>query len=117
VIAIERELSRVREELERMQGRTRVLADLTALTTTDLTISEIHNYRAEDAPTLATRTRRAFEDSCAALQSTGGNLLVATAALVVWLPVLAVLALLAYAIYRSQRRTLGKTTPSVAPKP
>lgn len=58
-IAIERELSRVREELERMQGRMRVLADLTSLTTAELTITEIHHYKPEDAPTLATRVRRA----------------------------------------------------------
>ncbi len=55
VIAIERELSRVREELERMQGRMRVLADLTSLTTVQLSIEEIKDYEPPQSPTLATR--------------------------------------------------------------
>lgn len=91
VIAIERELSRVREEIERMQGRMRVLTDLTSLTTVTLTINEIKNYEPPQAPTLATRIRRAFGGSIDAMQDLGEGLLVAAAALVPWLPLLALL--------------------------
>jgi len=92
VIAIERELTRVREELERMQGRMRVLADLTLLTTVNLTLREIHNYQPADAPTLAKRVDRGFQDSLESLTATGANIVVTSATLAPWLPVLAVIA-------------------------
>ena len=81
VVAIERVLSRVREELERMQGRLRLLADLTAMTTVNLAITEIRNYEPPQSPTFATRVRRAFGGSIDSLQSTGEHTAVAGAAL------------------------------------
>ncbi|MBL9122433.1 MAG: DUF4349 domain-containing protein, partial [Planctomycetaceae bacterium] len=96
VIAIERELSRVREEIERMQGRLRVLADLTSLTTVTLSIKEIRDYVPPEAPTLATRIGRSFGGSLESLRTFGENLLIGGAALVPWLPLLAVGAAVAY---------------------
>ena len=108
VIAIERELSRVREELERMQGRMRVLSDLSSMTTVELSVAEIKNYEPEDAPTLATRVRRSFDASLSALGSTGADLLVLGAALLVWLPILAVLLFAFWIFIRRQfRRSHG----------
>lgn len=49
ILAIEREIARVRGEIERAEGRLNVLKDLTALSTVTLTIEEIKNY--EPAPT------------------------------------------------------------------
>jgi hypothetical protein len=103
VIAIERELSRVRGELEHMQGRMRVLADLTALTTVELAITEVHDYKPLEAATLATRLRRTFEDSLETLGATGANLLVVLAAIVPWLPLVALAVGAGYAIWRTQR--------------
>ncbi|MEX0677649.1 MAG: DUF4349 domain-containing protein [Pirellulales bacterium] len=107
VIAIERELSRVREELERMQARLRVLIDLTSLTTVELSIIEIHNYQPPEAPTLATRVRRSFEGSLAALRSAGEGLLVAGVAIAPWLPVIVVGLCPAYFVIRRARRSRG----------
>lgn len=90
VMAIERELSRVREEIERMQARLRLLTDLVSMTTIELTIVEIRDYQPPEAPTLATRIRRSFEGSLAALQSTGEGLLIGAVAAAPWLPVIAV---------------------------
>lgn len=104
VIAIERELSRVREELERMQGRLRVLADLTSMTTVEVTIVEIRDYEPTDAPTLATRVRRSFAGSAATLISAGEGLLLAGVAAAPWLPVLAVVLAPAYLGLRRARR-------------
>ncbi len=87
VIAIERELSRVREELERMQGRMRVLQDLTSLTTVELTIVEIRDYEPPQAPTLATRIRRTFLASISALRMAGEAALLAAVGITPWLPV------------------------------
>jgi hypothetical protein len=103
VIAIERELSRVREELERMQGRMRVLADLTSLTTVDLSIVEIRDYEPPQAPTLATRVRRAFEGSLYALQTTGEAVLLATVATGPWLPLAALIVSPTYLFVRRRR--------------
>lgn len=116
VIAIERELSRVREELERMQARLRVLVDLTSLTTVELSIIEIRDYRPPEAPTLATRVRRSFEASLAALRSAGEGLLIAAVAVAPWLPVLAVVLCPAYfALRRARRpRAAGRQGPGEA---
>lgn len=104
VIAIERELSRVREELERMQGRMRVLADLTSLTTVDLSILEIRDYRPPQAPTLATRIRRTFSDSLDSLQSASEAVLLAAVASGPWLPLAAIVISPAYWFVRRRRR-------------
>lgn len=105
VIAIERELSRVREEVERLEGRLRMLVDLTSLTTVTLSIQEIRGYEPAEAPTLATRINRSFGGSLDSLRILGENLLISAAALVPWLPVLAVLAGIAYWILRKLARS------------
>jgi len=46
ILAVEREVSRVREELERMEGKMRVLQDLTALATVTLHADEIKDLLA-----------------------------------------------------------------------
>jgi hypothetical protein len=114
VIAIERELSRVREELERMQGRMRVLADLTSLTTVDLSIVEIRNYQPAEAPTLATRIRRTFDGSLDALQAAGEATLLAAVAAGPWLPITALALSPAWWLTRRRKRLpAGKTTEAV----
>jgi hypothetical protein len=107
VIAIERELSRVREELERMQAKLRVLVDLTSLTTVELAIVEIRDYQPPESPTLATRLRRTFEDSLSALQSAGEGLLIGVAAMTPWFPVLALGVCPLYLIVRRVRKGRG----------
>ena len=106
VIAIERELSRVREELERMQGRMRVLADLTTLTTVDLTVVEIKGYQPAESPTLAIRARRALEQSLTALRTGGEDLLVAAVAAAPWLGLLAIVGVPGYFAARRVVRRL-----------
>jgi hypothetical protein len=69
VLTVERELSRVREEIERMQGRLRVLTDQTTLTTVEITIREMQNYEPPQSPTFAKRIGRAFSDSTTAIIS------------------------------------------------
>lgn len=105
VLAVERELSRVREEIERLEGRLRVLQDLTALTTINLTVDEIRNYVPAEAASLGTRIRRTFVGSLDALRTTGERLLIVCVALVPWLAViLPPVLLLAILIRRGLRR-------------
>jgi hypothetical protein len=110
VIAIERELSRVREELERMQGRMRVLADLTSMTTVRLAISETRHYEPAEAPSLATRLRRALEGSVDSLRAAAESTLVNATAALPWLAVLSIAGML---IYLPLRRRLMSRRESV----
>jgi hypothetical protein len=89
ILAVERELSRVRGEIERMQGRLQALTNLTTLATVTLTVSEIKNYVPAQAPTLGTRVERTFAASLVALQSFGEAVLIAAVAIVPWIPLLA----------------------------
>lgn len=90
ILQVEREISRVREEIERLEGRMRVLADLTTLATIRLSVEEIPNYVPEEAPTYATRVRRAWSGSIRSLVTTAENVSIAAVALAPWIPILIV---------------------------
>ncbi len=109
VVAIERELSRVREELERMQGRMRVLSDLTSLTTVELTVVEIRGYQPPQAPTLATQIRRTWTGSLAALESAGKACLLGTVAIAPWLPLAAIVVTPAVLVIRRISRRVARS--------
>jgi len=100
VLTVERELSRVREEIERVEGRLRVLADLTSLATVHLNVTEVKDYVPEEAPSYATRVRRAFQSSLDALVSTAQAVSIAIVALSPWLAVLLVVALVLWLMAR-----------------
>ena len=55
VLNVEKELSRVREEIERFQGRLRLLTDLTTLSTVTVTLEELRDYAPPTAPSFGTR--------------------------------------------------------------
>jgi hypothetical protein len=55
LFAVERELSRVRLEIEQMEGRRRFLADQVALSTVTITISEQTTFIPAEKPTLGSR--------------------------------------------------------------
>ncbi len=63
ILAVEREVDRVRESIEQMEGRMRVLDELTALTTVNLSVEELKDYVPEEAVTYATRVSRAWNAS------------------------------------------------------
>jgi len=105
VLTVERELSRVREEMERMEGRLRLLANLTSLTTINIVVEEIKNYFPEQAPTFTRRVARSFEGSMLSLRRTGENLAIALVALLPWVLVLCVLGIpVVWGLRKSLRR-------------
>jgi len=104
VLAVERELSRVRGEIEQAQGRLRMLKDVTELTTVTVSVTEIKNYVPEEAPTYMTRLRRAFTSSTAAAVATAQTLSLVAVALVPWLPVPLVLVLAIVLLRRLRRK-------------
>lgn len=87
VIALEAELSRVREEIERMQGRLRYLNDRVQLTTVDITAYERLDYRPPES-TFSGRVAQTLAVSLDNLKLVGEGLLLAIVALAPWLAVL-----------------------------
>lgn len=83
VLALETELSRVREEIERMQGRLRYLNDRVTLTTVEITASERTDYQPPQA-TLAGRIRNTFWLSLDNLRQFAEELLIAITAIAPW---------------------------------
>jgi len=100
VLGIERELSRVREEIERMEGRMRVLADLTSMTTVTLRVREVQHFIPEEATTFGDRVRRAFSNSLWAMRTGGESFLVMLAGAAPWIALLAIPVAVAIRIVR-----------------
>jgi len=95
ILTVEREIARVRGEIEQMEGRLRVLTDLSSLTTVNLTVEEIKDYVPQENPTYAVRLARAWGGSLSSLGEAGEDLSIATAAALPWIvvfviPVLAI---------------------------
>ena len=85
VLDVERELSRVRGEIEQLEGRLRVLNDLTTLTTVEIRVHEVKDYVPEEAAGYGTQVRRALESSTSGLVSTGRTISIAIVAALPWL--------------------------------
>jgi len=88
VLTLEREITRVRGEVEQLQGRLHVLDSVTAMSTVNLEISEIKEFVPGEPVSYRTRVRGAWEDSLAALLSIGQSLSVMLVALSPWVGVL-----------------------------
>ncbi len=84
VLEIERELARVREEIERREGQLRVLADRSALATITIRCREQEQYTPPAAPTLVSRVTNTWSASLTSLRFVGENLLVVFVALIPW---------------------------------
>jgi hypothetical protein len=108
VLSVERELSRVRGEIEQMEGRKRVLTDLAALSTIQLSIEEIKGYVPEEGADYRTRVRRAFDTSVRALFTAGTELSIFAVVLAPWAAVLAVPAILVLLVLAAWRRARRK---------
>lgn len=104
ILAVERELSRVRGEVEEAQGRLRLMKDVTELTTITLSVTEIKNYVPEQAATYLTRVRRTWSNSIAALMVMCQGLSLLAVALAPWLAPLLILGLLFLVVRRLRRR-------------
>lgn len=63
LIEVEKELARVREEIERMEGRKRYLTDMTALATIDIYVAEVKNYVPEQAASFSDRIDNAWSSA------------------------------------------------------
>jgi hypothetical protein len=90
VLAVERELMRVRGEIEQGEGRQRLLDDRVALATVILRAREVKDYFPEESATYLTRARRALVNSTSLLTTTVQDLSIAAVALLPWLAALGI---------------------------
>ncbi len=116
VLQVERELTRVRGEIEQLQGTLRVLANLSSLTTVNLSIREREDYNPPPpiAPSFATTVSRTFEKSLNLLIELGKALVLIVVALSVWLPLVALAALVLFLMVRRSTRPQPHPRPTPA---
>jgi len=113
-LAVRRELNQVREDIDRTQGRLKLIANLTDLTTVSITVRERQKYVPEkgpepvEVPTFGRRIGRAFNDSVAALVDLGEGLVVILAALLPWLPLILAIGIPAFIVMRRQLRAAAQ---------
>jgi len=103
ILLVEKEISRVRGEIEQAQGRIRVLSNLSSLTTITLTMREIKNYVPPRPTTFASEVARSFSSSLQSLVDAGKSLLLLLVVLAPWLLVAALFALPARVLWRRNR--------------
>ncbi|MFO0959003.1 MAG: DUF4349 domain-containing protein [Isosphaeraceae bacterium] len=110
VLAVEKELARVRGEIEQLEGSLRLLTNLSSLTTITITITQRRDYNPPAAPDFATRIGRTFADSLETLRKTGEAVVLTLVAIAPWIPVLLVAALMLWAArYLLGRRRATRT--------
>jgi hypothetical protein len=118
ILKVEHEISRVRGEIEQMEGRLRMIDNLSSLTTVSVTMQEIKNYVPAQAPTFSNRVARTFGNSTDALVNFGEGVVLFSVAVAPWLPLIAVAVLLLYiggnvVSRRIASRSGVKATPTV----
>jgi hypothetical protein len=88
LLAFRKQITDVREQIERIQARLTTLSRLTAMTTIDVAMSEDRPYVPPSAPTFGTSLGRTFWDSVEALEALGKGLVLFLVAIAPWLPLI-----------------------------
>jgi hypothetical protein len=105
VLAVEKELARVRGEIEQMEGRQRLLDDLVALSTVTLYVDEIKDFFPDETASYATRMRQSLQRSVTSLVTLLADLSILLVAALPWLAILLVpLAIVVLALRRRRRQ-------------
>jgi hypothetical protein len=89
VLAVERELARVRGEIESAEGRMRVLDNQVSLATLTLDVNVASVYEPPVAPTFTDRVASTFKGSLTTMRTAGEGLVLAGVAVGPWVVVLA----------------------------
>ena len=102
ILKIDSELSRVRGEIEQLQGRLRMLDNLSSLTTISLLVNERENFQPPPpfAPDFEFRRKRAFWDSWKKIQESAEALVVSGVGLLPWIPIYLIGLLLGWLLLR-----------------
>jgi len=116
ILAVEKELSRVRGEAEQMEGRLRFLANRTELSTITIEAMEWKDYKPPVAATFQTEVGRTFFRSYESLVAFGKWFLLVLVALAPWTPLIVLGLFVLRWLFRSGRswtrsRSVVTTTP------
>jgi hypothetical protein len=84
VLQVEKEISRIREEIEQIEGRLRFLTNQTDLSTITVTINEVKEFRPVGPPSLSTDVKRAFTESVGQLGDVARGILIGVIAILPW---------------------------------
>lgn len=84
VLQVEKEISRIREEIEQIEGRLRFLTNQTDLSTITVTINEVKEFRPAGPPSLSTDVKRAFTESVGQLGDVARGILIGVIAILPW---------------------------------
>lgn len=103
IIVVEKELSRVRETIERMEGQLRYLGDQTSLATVRITARQEQNYVASQASTFAEKVTNAWSTSWNRLQDFGQGFVLWSIGALPYVVVLAVLMVLLWVGWKTFR--------------
>jgi hypothetical protein len=106
ILKVRAELTQVRTEIDRLEGRLSALTQLTALTTLDVYVHDRHTYVPPEAATYGTTIERTFFGSIELLVRFGKGAFLVIVAIVPWLPLIAVLAVLLWLVVRRSSRAL-----------
>jgi Domain of unknown function (DUF4349) len=120
ILSVEREIARVRGEIETVQGRLKYLADRTALSTVTIEASEIKDYQPPVVASFPTQLSRTFWNSVENLLAFGRGLLLVVVALAPWVPFIAVGLVVVMLLIRmggrsSRKKQAPVTMPTRAP--
>lgn len=103
LLEVEREVARVREEIERHEGKLRLWDKQVAMSTVELSLFTRQIYFAAAPPTLGEKVESTLGESFGALVSLGQGLILLATLLLPWLLPLALVGLLVRAIIRRIR--------------
>lgn len=92
ILAVERELSRVRGEIEQLQGRVKLLANQTELTTITVSMTEVQQLIPTHGTSFGSEVARTFNESVRVMQAAGKGITLAVVALSPWLLLMLVIA-------------------------
>jgi hypothetical protein len=92
ILTVERELSRVRGEIEQLQGRLRLLANQTELTTVTVTLQEVREFVPAKGTSFLAEANATLQGSLGTMRDLVKGLVLTAIALAPWLLVLAAFA-------------------------
>ena len=115
VIEVERELGRIRGEIEQMEGRLRYLTNRTELTTVTISAREVRDYVPPAAPGFTGRVGQAWGDSLLSFKIAGENAAVALVYASPWLLVLGVVLAPPVWCVRKRHRRMKKAAGAEQP--
>jgi hypothetical protein len=113
VLKIEIELSRVRGEIEQLEGKIRVLENLSSLATLTINVREREKYTPEPpvVASFSTRVARTWDSSITSLVDLGKAIVLWVVSWAIWLPLYLVGAIVAWVVLRMLIRAFFRNLP------